>query len=103
MDIDQFLNSEDKTFSIQEISNLLLSTSHHHKLYALRLLCSILEFKNSHNIFGIIFCDKYTNILPALKMISQTHVNRQDFSLQLMEIWVRLLDIVFDNPESIYC
>ena len=73
MEIDQFLNSEDKTFSITEISNLLLSSSHYHKLYALRLISSILKIENAHNVFGIILCDKYTNVMAALKMISQTN------------------------------
>ena len=41
--------------------------------------------------------------MTAIKTIAQTHVNRQDFSLLLMEIWVRLADMIFNTTESIYC
>ena len=43
LDIEDFLQISDKLFSIKELENLLGSTSHYHKLYALRLIRTCLE------------------------------------------------------------
>jgi len=41
MDLDEFINVENKRFTLKEIENLLSSTSHYHKLYALRILKAV--------------------------------------------------------------
>ncbi len=71
-------------FSIKEIENLLSSTSHYHKLYALRLVKTCLEFnlqqneQNESYIWDIIMNKDYSNIPIILDLISQTH-SRLDF------------------------
>ena len=43
LELDQFLQIDQKLFSVKEIENLLASTSHYHTLYALRLVKTCLE------------------------------------------------------------
>ena len=103
MDLDEFLDSENKLFTLKEIENLMQSTSHYHKLYALRILtatCSRAE--NIDHVFDTVLNDKRTQVLECLKVMSQTHQQRQDFVQAFVELWTAILDLIFGNSQSLY-
>lgn len=61
MDLLDFVNIDEKVFSLQEIEQLLSSTSHYHKLYALRLISSFIEV-NGMASFEIVLNKDYSRV-----------------------------------------
>ena len=61
LELDEFFDSEHKLFTLKEIENLMQSTSHYHKLYALRILSStVARPENLEHVFKTIMNDKHT-------------------------------------------
>ena len=61
LDLLDFLNIDSKLFSLQEIEQLLSSTSHYHKLYALRLISAFVG-KNGLKSFEIVLNREYSRV-----------------------------------------
>ena len=74
LDLDEFVQIGDKAFSIKELENLLGSTSHYHKLYALRLIKTCLEVTfdserdQEHYIWEYILNEEYTHLVRHIEM-----------------------------------
>ena len=103
--IDDFLQISDKLFSIKELENLLGSTSHYHKLYALRLIKTCLEvtfnnsdikkdFSDQHkHVWEILLNEEYTHIVKYIEMCGQTQ--RSDFSQIILELRLQMFRGIF--------
>lgn len=98
MSLNEFVNIDSKLFSLAEIEQLLSSTSHYHKLYALRVISSFIG-KNGVKAFEIVFNKDYSRV-PQLMEIQP---NRQDFVKQMIEIWVKIFRAAFSDENKMVC
>lgn len=97
---------EDKLFTLAELQNLLSSTSHYHRLYALNMVNRMIQANcksgEDHFVKQALLNPKLTNLSKLLSLSLQT-ATRLDFAKTHLEIIESILKGIFEDDRRIYC
>jgi hypothetical protein len=80
---------------MKEIQNLLQSSSHYHKLYALRLVTNFL--KNDEELVFKVFFSTTNKMIKLVNIVCEGYGGRRDFFNQIVELKTRVVDKLFDQ------
>lgn len=97
------VNIESKKFSIGELESMLASSSHYHKIYALKVLTACLTRESNlgqDSVFTSIFNQNKTNFVNMLNLIGATHSKRQDFKTLFVQLYLAILKFAFENGKQ---